>query len=120
MKRMISWKTFTVAVMAVFVCAIVVSAGVHAKESKAFKKYGQEFKGKIAKSYEKSEEWWPTPPKPRAGTPNAIILLLDDTGFAHLSSFGGLVETPNMDKLAEDGLRYNNFHTTALCSPSRA
>ena len=120
MKKKISWKTFTVAVMAVFVCAIVMSAGVHAKESEAFKKYGQEFKGKIAKSYSESKEWWPTPPKPPPGTPNAIILLLDDTGFGHLSSFGGLVETPNMDKLARDGLRYNNFHTTALCSPSRA
>ncbi len=103
-----------------FVCALVMSAGVHAQESDAFKKYGQEFKGKIAKSYAESKEWWPTSPKPPAGTPNAIILLLDDTGFSHLSSFGGLVETPNMDKLAKDGLRYNNFHTTALCSPSRA
>ena len=89
-------------------------------ESESIKKYGQEFEGKIAKSYEESEEWWPSVPKPPAGTPNVVILLLDDTGFGHLSSFGGLVETPNMDKLAEDGLRYNNFHTTALCSPSRA
>ena len=120
MKRMISWKTFTVAVIAVFVCAIVMSAGLYAKESEAFKKYGQEFEGKIAKSYQDSKEWWPTPPKPPAGTPNVVILLLDDTGFGHLSSFGGLVETPNIDKLADDGLRYNNFHTTALCSPSRA
>jgi len=90
------------------------------QESDSFKKYGQEFEGKIAKSYQDSKEWWPTPPKPPAGTPNAIILLLDDTGFGHLSSFGGLCETPNIDKLAGDGLRYNNFHTTALCSPSRA
>ncbi len=90
------------------------------EDSESFKKYGQEFEGKIAKSYEDSEEWWPTPPKPPAGTPNVVILLLDDTGFAHLSSFGGLIETPNIDKLADDGLRYNNFHTTALCSPSRA
>ncbi|MHC4643058.1 MAG: arylsulfatase [Planctomycetota bacterium] len=90
------------------------------EESESFKKYGQEFEGKIAKSYQDSEEWWPTPPKPPAGTPNVVILLLDDTGFGHLTSFGGLCETPNIDKLADDGLRYNNFHTTALCSPSRA
>ena len=83
-------------------------------------KYGQEFKGKIAKSYEESEEWWPETPKPEPGTPNVIIFLLDDTGFGHLSCFGGLCETPNIDRLAENGLRYNNFHTTALCSPSRA
>ena len=83
-------------------------------------KYGQAFKGKIEKSYEDSEEWWPSTPKPPEGTPNVIIFLLDDTGFGHLGSFGGLIETPNIDALAENGLRYNNFHTTALCSPSRA
>ena len=86
----------------------------------SFEQYGQEFKGTIAKSYEESEEWWPQSPKPPEGTPNVIIFLLDDTGFGHLGSFGGLTETTNIDKLAENGLRYNNFHTTALCSPSRA
>jgi arylsulfatase len=90
------------------------------QESASIEKYGQEFEGKIAKSYEESEEWWPTTPKPAEGTPNVIIFLLDDTGFGHLSSFGGLIETPRIDRLAENGLRYNNFHTTALCSPSRA
>ena len=89
-------------------------------EDESFAKYGQVFKGKIAKSYAESEEWWPSVPKPPAGTPNVVILLLDDTGFGHLSSFGGLVETPNIDKIADGGVRYNNFHTTALCSPSRA
>ena len=102
------------------VCVLFLVTGVHAKESDAVKKYGQEFKGKIAKSYAESKEWWPTPPKPPAGTPNVIIFLLDDTGFAHQGSFGGLIETPVMDGLAENGLRFNNFHTTALCSPSRA
>jgi arylsulfatase len=91
-----------------------------AEESESFKKYGQEFKGKIAKSYEESEEWWPSTPKPPKGTPNVLLILLDDTGFGHLGSFGGLTETPHIDALATDGLRYTNFHTTALCSPSRA
>jgi len=90
------------------------------EEDEMFARYGQEFHGTIAESYEDSEEWWPSNPKPPAGTPNVIIFLLDDTGFAHLGSFGGLIETPNIDRLAENGLRYNNFHTTALCSPSRA
>jgi len=80
----------------------------------------QEFKGKIAKTYEESEEWWPTKKKPPKDAPNVIIFLLDDVGFAQVGSFGGLIETPNIDKLADNGLRYNNFHTTALCSPSRA
>ena len=79
-----------------------------------------EFQGKIAKSYEDSVEWWPEDPQPPEGAPNVIIFLLDDTGFAQLGSFGGLIDTPNIDKLAENGVRFNNFHTTALCSPSRA
>jgi len=80
-----------------------------------------EFKGKIAKKYEDSQEWWPEPVRPHPDAPNVLILLLDDVGFAQLGqSFGGLIETPNIDRLASNGLRFNNFHTTALCSPSRA
>ncbi|MGB5373646.1 MAG: arylsulfatase [Polyangiales bacterium] len=79
------------------------------------------FKGKIAKSYADSEEWWPPTYKPAPDkAPNVVLILLDDTGFAQIGSFGGLTSTPNIDRLAEGGLRYNNFHTTALCSPSRA
>jgi len=80
-----------------------------------------EFRGKIGRTYAESEEWWPEPIRPDADAPNVIIFLLDDVGFAQLGqSFGGLIETPNIDRLAENGLRFNNFHTTALCSPSRA
>ena len=79
-----------------------------------------EFKGKIAPSFEDSVEDWPAELKFTGKEPNVLLILLDDTGFAHLGSFGGLTETPNIDKLAAGGLRYNNFHTTALCSPSRA
>ena len=83
-------------------------------------KADEAFKGKIAKSYADSVEWWPEDPTPPEGAPNVIIFLLDDVGFAQVGSFGALIETPNIDRLASDGLRYNNFHTTALCSPSRA
>ncbi|GAB5495002.1 MAG: arylsulfatase [Phycisphaerales bacterium] len=79
-----------------------------------------EFGGKVARSYADSEEWWPEPVRPHPDAPNIIIFLLDDVGFAQIGSFGGLIETPNIDRLAMNGLRYNNFHTTALCSPSRA
>ena len=78
------------------------------------------FPGKLAHTYEESEEWWPKKPRPPKDAPNVIIFLLDDVGFAQVGSFGGLIETPNIDALAANGLRYNNFHTTALCSPSRA
>ena len=79
-----------------------------------------EFKGKIGKTFEESVEDWPEEHVFTGKEPNVLLILLDDTGFAHLGSFGGLTETPNIDKLAAGGLRYNNFHTTALCSPSRA
>jgi len=80
-----------------------------------------EFLGTIAPGYEDSEEWWAESVRPHPDAPNVIIFLLDDVGFGQLSqSFGGMVETPNIDRLAANGLRYNNFHTTALCSPTRA
>ena len=78
------------------------------------------FKGKIAKKYEDSKEDWPVRPQALAGAPNVLVILLDDAGFGHLGAYGGLCETPNMDKLAGGGLTYTNFHTCALCSPSRA
>jgi arylsulfatase len=78
------------------------------------------FGGVIAESYDDSQEWWAAEERPNEGSPNVIIFLLDDVGFAQVESFGGLINTPNIDALADNGLRYNNFHTTALCSPSRA
>ena len=58
--------------------------------------------------------------KAPAGAPNVVIVLIDDLGFGAPSAFGGPIRTPTLDRLAEGGLRYNNFHTTALCSPTRA
>ncbi|MHC5053181.1 MAG: arylsulfatase [Planctomycetota bacterium] len=84
------------------------------------KKKVRAFGGVIAEKYSDSEEWWAPEKRPRQDAPNVIIFLLDDVGFAQVGSFGGLIETPNIDRLAASGLRYNNFHTTALCSPSRA
>ncbi|UCG79626.1 MAG: sulfatase-like hydrolase/transferase, partial [Desulfobacterales bacterium] len=61
------------------------------------------FKGKIAKRYEDSVEWWPEPVTPPKGAPNVIIFLLDDVGFAQIGCFGGLIDTPNIDRLAKNG-----------------
>ncbi|MBS0197189.1 MAG: arylsulfatase [Planctomycetes bacterium] len=58
--------------------------------------------------------------KAPAGAPNVVLILIDDMGFGAASTFGGPVETPTLDRLAQNGLRFNNFHTTALCSPTRA
>ncbi len=74
----------------------------------------------VGRTAAESTPWWPDPVLPPAGAPNIVIVLLDDTGFAHLRCFGGPIPTPNFDRLAERGLRFTNFHTTALCSPSRA
>jgi len=63
---------------------------------------------------------WDPPKRPPEGAPNVVVIVLDDTGFAQLGCFGSDIETPNIDRLAAGGLRYTNFHTTALCSPTRA
>ena len=63
--------------------------------------------------------WQPRPTAP-PGAPNVVVVLLDDTGFAQLGCYGSDIDTPNMDRLAAGGLQFTNFHTTALCSPSRA
>ncbi|MDQ6470621.1 sulfatase-like hydrolase/transferase [Flavobacterium sp. LHD-80] len=78
------------------------------------------FKGKIGKTYKESMAVWPEIPKAAGGAPNIIIVLLDDVGFGQTSTFGGLIPTPNLDKLASEGIKYNRFHTTAICGPSRA
>ncbi|MFI5419498.1 MAG: arylsulfatase [Nitrososphaerales archaeon] len=79
-----------------------------------------EFRGKIGLSYEDSTPWWPTPVRPPKGAPNVLYIVLDDVGFGHLGCYGGAIDTPNLNKLAENGLRFTDFHTTALCSPTRS
>ncbi len=78
------------------------------------------FEGSIGTTYEESESAWQKVPAAPEGAPNVIVILLDDVGFGQTSTFGGLIPTPNLDKLANEGLRYNRFHTTAICGPSRA
>ena len=75
---------------------------------------------KIGLTYKDSTNAGPEKIQPPKGAPNVVYIVLDDVGFGHIGSFGGPIETPNIDRLAEGGLRYSNFHTTALCSPSRA
>jgi len=77
-----------------------------------------DFGGRIGPTVAESEPWWPE--QPPAGRPNVVMVVLDDTGFAHLGCYGSELATPNIDALATNGLRYNGFHTTALCSPTRA
>lgn len=78
------------------------------------------FQGKIGKTLEETQQVWPQRVKAKEGSPNVVWILLDDVGFGATSAFGGLIETPNFEKLANNGIRYSNFHTTGICSPTRA
>jgi arylsulfatase A-like enzyme len=82
--------------------------------------YGAEFGGRIGDDWRDSEPWWPPVPHPPDGAPNVVLVVLDDVGFAQLGCYGSDIATPVMDGLAATGIRLANFHTTALCSPTRA
>jgi arylsulfatase len=79
-----------------------------------------DFRGIVGRTWRESTPWWPEPPRPPAGAPNLVFIVLDDVGFADLGCYGSEINTPAMDRLAAGGLRYNNFHVTSMCSPTRA
>jgi arylsulfatase len=79
-----------------------------------------EFRGTIGRYFDEATSWWPDPTRAPEGTPNVVMVVLDDVGFAQLGCFGSDIETPSIDAMAAAGLRYTNFHTTALCSPTRS
>ena len=81
---------------------------------------GAAFSGTIGRTTDESTPAWPKPTRAVRGTPNVLMVVMDDTGFGHLGCYGSPIETPAFDALASDGLRFNNMHTTALCSPSRS
>lgn len=81
---------------------------------------GTAFPGVIGRTFDQSSPAWPQPLRARERMPNVLFIILDDTGFGQLGCYGSPIRTPNLDSLAEGGLRYNNMHTTALCSPSRS
>lgn len=81
---------------------------------------GDRFAGRIGSSREESEPAFPMPPEAPPNAPNILYIVIDDIGFGAIDTFGGLIETPNISRLGSGGLRYTNFHTTALCSPTRA
>jgi len=80
----------------------------------------QPYQGVIGKTLSESKEWWAPVPKAPAGAPNIVWILLDDVGFGASGAFGGVIRTPTLDSLAYNGLRYTNFHTAAICAPTRS
>jgi arylsulfatase A-like enzyme len=81
---------------------------------------GAAFPGVLGRTFDTSTQAWPEPLRAREGLPNVLFIILDDTGYGQLGCYGSPIRTPNLDRLAEQGLRYANMHTTALCSPSRS
>jgi len=80
----------------------------------------QPYEGKIGRTFADSKAWWPPLPTAPDGAPNVVVVLLDDVGYAQFGCFGSDIATPTFDRLAAHGRQYGNFHTTALCSPTRA
>ena len=78
------------------------------------------FGGKIERTAEQSKPYWPPRIVPPKGAPNVLLIITDDAGFGVPGTFGGVIPTPALDRIANNGLRYTQFHSTALCSPTRA
>ena len=80
----------------------------------------QKFGGMIKEDAAESKPWWAPSVVPPKGAPNVLLIMTDDAGYGVSGTFGGVIPTPALDRVAKDGLRYTRFHSTALCSPTRA
>ncbi|MDE2362233.1 MAG: arylsulfatase [Hyphomicrobiales bacterium] len=80
----------------------------------------EKFGGKIGRTIKESQPWWPDSKRAPEGAPNILIVLFDDVGFSDFGCYGSTIRTPTIDRLAAEGLRYTGFHTTAMCSTTRA
>jgi len=81
---------------------------------------GDPYPGVIGRELADSVPAFPDVARPAPGSPNVVMIVLDDVGFAQIGCFGSDLDTPTFDRLAAAGLRYRSFHTTAMCSPTRA
>ncbi len=91
-----------------------------APDSKVLPAPPLKFGGEINPNAAQSKPFWQPRLVPPKGAPNILLIMTDDVGFGAPSTFGGTIPTPNMDRIAKNGLRYTQFHSTALCSPTRA
>ena len=105
---------------AALVCALGAAFPLPTGAQEVLPRPDQPYKGKIARTAAESTPDFPKAVEAPKGAPNVLIILTDDVGFGAASTFGGPVPTPSFERLAQAGLRYNTFHTTALCSPTRA
>ena len=116
------WKLTLVAATgwAFFLAGCSTTKISHSGEQQVLPKPNPPFQGVVSADPSKNRAAFPEEVTARQGAPNIVLILVDDVGFSATSTFGGVIHTPNFDKLATSGLRYNNFHVNALCSPSRA
>src|SRR3954468_13479412 len=110
--------TRTICAALIFVLCATVAKSTSAQE--VLPRPEPPFKGHIGRTIKDSAKDFPQLPTSPKGAPNVLLILTDDVGFGASSTFGGPVPTPTMDRLGENGLRYTQFHTIALCSPSRS
>ncbi len=106
-------KSVLKALTSTLILATGARLSMHAQEA-------QPYQGVVGRTLAESKEWWPEPAKAPAGAPNVVWILIDDVGFGAAGTFGGPILTPTFDSLASNGLRYTNFHTCAICAPTRA
>ncbi|HEU4771067.1 MAG TPA: sulfatase-like hydrolase/transferase, partial [Candidatus Udaeobacter sp.] len=119
--RMRKWIIFFNAIaLAITAQSISVAASDTEWDRTVLPRPPQPFEGVTKKTLEGSVASFAQAVKAPPGAPNILLVLIDDAGFGNPSTFGGPVSTPTFDKLAAEGLRYNRFHVTALCSPTRA
>src|SRR5262249_16584649 len=111
-------QAIQLAILSIFVVAFS-AIGARAQEV-VLPKPEPPFQGKIGRTVKDSTPDFPKSVEAPAGAPNILLIMTDDVGFGASSTFGGLIQTPNFQRIADSGLRYNMFHTTALCSPTRA
>lgn len=78
------------------------------------------FAGRVGRTVAGSEPWWPARPTAPSGAPNVIVMMVDDLGFSDLGCYGSEIDTPNLDRLATEGVRLRDYHATPMCSPTRA
>ena len=78
------------------------------------------FEGRVGRTAADSTRAWAYPPSAPPGAPNIVVILIDDMGFSDTGPYGSEIDTPHLDRLAASGVRFTNYHTTPLCSPSRA
>src|SRR5262249_26562115 len=119
----ISWRQLlgcTSLIAALAVAATALPRTAASQDTNVLPRPEPPFRGKIERTLQGSVPDFPKGVEAPAGAPNVLLILTDDVGFGATSVFGGPIQTPNFQRIADRGLRYNMYHTTALCSPTRA